>query len=121
MADTVNYNEIRRGLNVELDGDAYQIVDFKHVYMQQRAPTLTLKVRQLRSGKVFERNLPGSQRLTVAEVEQTEAQYLYNDGSSYIFMDTESFDQFPLTQDQIGDQSKFLKEGESITIVAFKG
>ena len=95
MADTVNYNEIRRGLNVELDGDAYQIVDFKHVYMQQRAPTLTLKVRQLRSGKVFERNLPGSQRLTVAEVEQTEAQYLYNDGDSYVFMDTETFDQFP--------------------------
>ena len=121
MADTVNYNEIRRGLNVELDGDAYQIVDFKHVYMQQRAPTLTLKVRQLRSGKVFERNLPGSQRLTVAEVEQTEAQYLYNDGDSYVFMDTETFDQFPLTPDQIGDQSRFLKEGESITIVAFKG
>ena len=73
MAETVNYNEVRRGLNIELDGDAYQIVEFKHVYMQQRAPTLTLKVRQLRSGKMFERNMPGNQRLTVAEVSEGEA------------------------------------------------
>lgn len=121
MADTVNYNEIRRGLTIEMDGDAYQIVDFKHVYMQQRAPTLTLKVRQLRSGKVFERNLPGAPRLTLAEVEESEAQYLYSDGEAYIFMDTETFDQFPLTPDQIGEQTKFLKEGETITIVAYKG
>ena len=121
MAETVNYNEIRRGLNIELDGDAYQIVEFKHVYMQQRAPTLTLKVRQLRTGKVFERNMPGSQRLTVADVEESEAQYLYSDGQDYIFMDNQSFEQFPLTDDQIGDQAKFLKEGESITIVSYKG
>ncbi len=121
MADTVNFNEIRRGLTIEMDGDAYQIVDFKHVYMQQRAPTLTLKVRQLRTGKMFERNMPGTQRLTLADVEESEAQYLYNDGQSFIFMDTETFDQFPLTEDQIGDQTKFLKEGENITIVAYKG
>ena len=95
MADTVNYNEIRRGLNVELDGDAYQIVDFKHVYMPAARPHAYAQGRQLRTGKTFERNLPGSQRLTVAEVEETEAQYLYNDGESYVFMDTETFDQFP--------------------------
>jgi len=121
MAETVNYNEIRRGLNIELDGDAYQIVDFKHVYMQQRAPTLTLKVRQLRTGKVFERNMPGSQRLTVADVEENEAQYLYHDGQAYIFMDNETFEQFPLTDAQLGDQTKYLKEGENITVVSFKG
>ena len=121
MAETINYNEIRRGLNIELDGDAYQIVEFKHVYMQQRAPTLTLKVRQLRTGKMFERNMPGSQRLTVADVEENEAQYLYNDGQAYIFMDNETFEQFPLTNTQLGDQSKYLKEGENITVVSYKG
>ena len=121
MAETVNYNEVRRGLNIELDGDAYQIVEFKHVYMQQRAPTLTLKVRQLRSGKMFERNMPGNQRLTVADVSEGEAQYLYHDGQAYIFMDNEEFEQFPLTGAQIGEQAKFLKEGENITIVFFKG
>jgi elongation factor P len=121
MPETVNYNEIRRGLNIELDGDAYEIVEFKHVYMQQRAPTLTLKVRQLRSGKVFDRNMPGSQRLTIADVEESEAQYLYHDGEAYIFMDNESFDQYPLTGNQIGDQAKYLKEGENITVVSYKG
>jgi elongation factor P len=121
MPETISFSELRRGLNLEMDGDVYQVVDYKHVYMQQRAPTLTLKVRQLRTGKTFERNMPGTQRLTLAEVDPREAQYIYNDGQSCVFMDTETFEQFPITPDQLGEQAKFLSEGDNIQILFYKG
>ena len=121
MPETISFSELRKGLNVELDGDVYQVVDYKHVYMQQRAPTLTLKVKQLRTGKSFERNFPGTQRITLAEVEPKEAQYIYNDGQSYIFMDTESYEQFPLTRDQLGEQAKYVTEGNTVQMLFYQG
>ena len=121
MADTITYSDLRRGTTIELDGEAYEVVDFKHVVMQQRTPALTLKLRQLRSGKTFERNLPGNQRISLAEVEYHQAQYLYTDGQQYLFMDTESFDQFPLDPSQLGDRIQYLLEGDTIDLVYYKG
>ena len=121
MAESISFSDLKRGFTLEFDGEAYQVVDFKHVYMQQRAPTLTLKLKQLRNGKTFERKVPGTQKLTLAEVDPREAQYLYDDGSSYIFMDNETYDQFPLTYDQLEDQIKFLTEGDVLQILFYKG
>ncbi|MDP6107063.1 MAG: elongation factor P [Candidatus Brocadiia bacterium] len=121
MPETISFSELRRGLNLEMDGDVYQVVEYKHVYMQQRAPTLTLKVRQLRTGKTFDRNMPGTQRLTLADVDPREAQYIYNDGQSFVFMDTDTFEQFPVTTDQLGEQAKYLTEGDTIQILFYKG
>ncbi|MSQ11742.1 MAG: elongation factor P [Dehalococcoidia bacterium] len=121
MPSTITYSDLRRGTLLELDGEVYQVMDFKHVIMQQRTPTLTLKLRQLRSGKTFERNLPGYTKLTVPDTETKEAQYLFTDGQSYTFMDTETYDQFPLPNDKLGDLVKFLTEGATVTLLIFKG
>ena len=121
MPETITYSDLRRGTNIELDGDVYQVIEYKHVAMQQRTPALTLKIRQLRTGKTFERNLPGNQRITLADVDHREAQYLYTDSQQYYFMDATTFEQFPLAPDQFGDQIKFLKEGDSISLVFYKG
>jgi elongation factor P len=121
MAETITYSDLRRGTKIELDGEAYEVVDFKHVVMQQRTPALTLKVRQLRTGKTFERNLPGNQRINLADVEYHQAQYLYTDSQQYLFMDTESFEQFPLDPAQLGNLTQYLREGDTIDLVYYKG
>jgi elongation factor P len=121
MAGTINFGELKKGFTLEIDDEAYLVIDFKHVYMQQRAPTLTLKLKQLRTGKTLERKIPGSQRLTLAEIDSREAQFLYDDGSSYVFMDTESYDQFPITYERLEDQIKFLTEGDILQILFYKG
>ncbi len=121
MAGTITYSDLRRGTIIELEGDAFAVIEYKHVAMQQRTPALTLKLRQLRSGKTFERNLPGNQRLTLADIENRQAQYLYNDGQSFYFMDTENYDQFPLAADELAEQSKFLTEGDTISLVYYQG
>jgi len=121
MAETVSLSDLRRGMTLELEGDAYQLVEYKHVYMQQRTPSLTIKVRQLRTGKTFERNLPGNHRLTLADVDRHQAQYLYNDGQQYIFMDTGSYEQFPLLPSHLGDLIPYCKEGDTLELVFYKG
>ena len=121
MAGTITYSDLRRGTIIELEGDAFAVIEYKHVVMQQRTPALTLKLRQLRSGKTFERNLPGNQRLTLAEVENRQAQYLYSDGENFFFMDTENYDQFPLPAGELAEQAKFIKEGDTISLVYYRG
>ena len=118
---TITYSDLRRGTIIELEGDAFAVIEYKHVVMQQRTPALTLKLRQLRSGKTFERNLPGNQRLTLAEIDNRQAQYLYSDGQNFFFMDTESYDQFPLAADELAEESKFLTEGDVISLVYYRG
>ena len=118
---TISYSELRRGTVIELEEEPWQVVDWKHTKMQQRAPVLTLKLRNLRTGRAMERNVPGNQKLTLAEVDTRQAQYLYNDGDHYHFMDMETFDQLPLTADRIGDALQYLKEQDKVQMVFYRG
>lgn len=118
---TISYSELRRGTVIDLDGEPWQVVDWKHTKMQQRAPVLTLKLRNLRTGRAMERNVPGNQKLSLAEVDTREAQYLYSDGDYYHFMDMETFDQLPLTSECIGTALQYLKEQDRAQIVFYRG
>lgn len=118
---TISYSDLRRGTVIVLEEEPWQVVDWKHTKMQQRAPVLTLKLRNLRNGRALERNVPGNQKLTLAEVDNREAQYLYSDGDHYHFMDTESFEQYPLTEEQVGDALKYLKEQDKLQLVLYRG
>jgi elongation factor P len=116
---TISYSELRRGTVLDMDGEPWEVTDWKHTKMQQRAPVLTLKLRHLRTGRTQERNVPGNQKLTLAEVDTREAQYLYNDGDLYHFMDMQSFDQYPLTPDRMGDALHYLKEQAIVQVVFY--
>lgn len=118
---TISYSELRRGTVIELEEEPWQVLDWKHTKMQQRAPVLTLKLRGLRNGRTIERNVPGNQKLTLAEVDTREAQYLYSDGDLYYFMDNRSFDQHPLTTDKLGDALLYIKEQDMVELVFFRG
>ena len=118
---TISYSELRRGTVIELEDEPWQVMDWKHTRMQQRAPVLALKLRNLRTGRAIERNVPGNHRLTLAEVETREAQYMYNDGDYYYFMDMTTFEQNPLSSDQVGDAMQYLKEQDHVQLVIYKG
>ena len=118
---TISYSDLRRGTVIELDGEPWEVVDWKHTKMQQRAPVLTLKLHSLRTGKAMERNVPGNQKLTLAAVDTQEAQYLYNDGDHYYFMDLRTFDQHTLTSDRMGDALHYLKEQALVHVVFYNG
>ena len=107
---TISYSGLKRGIVIVLDEEPWQVVEWSHKKMQQRAPVLTLRLKNLRNNRFMERNLPGNQKLTLADVDNRECEYLYNDGDYYYFMDLQTFEQYPLSLDLIGDAIRFLKE-----------
>lgn len=118
----IGVGELRKGITIELDGEPYQVVDYQQHKMQQRAPVLRLKLRGLKDGKLIERTFQAYKlSLPRAEVEHRVAQYLYNDGDLYYFMDTDNYEQFPLTREQLGDALNYLKEQIEVQLVFYNG
>lgn len=117
----ISTNEFKTGVSVEIDGDAYQVIEFLHVKPGKGSPFVRAKLKNVRTGGVIERTFNTDEKLPKAHLDRREMQYLYHDGDAYIFMDTESYDQMPLTDEQIGDGKKYLKEEMTISVLFFQG
>ena len=118
---TIGYGDLRKGMAIELDGEPFVVADYERSKMQQRAPVLRIKFRELRTGRLVERTFQGYDvKLTQASVERRSAQYIYSEDSLYYFMDTETFDQFPLSRDQVGDAVRYLVEQTTVDVVFFE-
>jgi len=116
----IDARELRKGAAIELDGEIYQILEYQHVKMQQRQPVVKLKLRDVRSGNVAERNFQSGEKIKPAFLEHRPVQYLYNDGDIYYFMDNESYEQIMLTSAQIGEGTNYLKEGLQLEVLISK-
>ncbi len=120
----LNASDLRRGLRVELDGDPYLVLDV-HIQTPSARGASTLvkvKVRNFRTGNVFDRTLKGADRVVEPELELRPVQYLYANGDTYHFMDTQSYEQFTLTAAELGDDHYYLLDGlEGLRSVVYKG
>ena len=119
---SINFSNLTRGLVIELDGQPWEVIDYERHKMQQRAPVTRIKMRNLLSKAVVERTFQQySTGFTVADVDTRPTQLLYTDGSFYYFMDQETFDQYDLTKDVLGDSLEYLKELAMVDIVLYNG
>jgi elongation factor P len=118
---TIGYRDLRKGLAIELDGEPYAVVEYERSKMQQRAPVLRVRFRSLRTGRIVDRSFNGYDvKLTPASVERRTAQYIYEDGDLYYFMDVKSFDQLPLSRDQVDDSLPYLVEQTTVNLVFYQ-
>ena len=119
---TISFGELRKGLPVELDGEPYVVVEYRSHKMQQRAPVMQVRFRSLRTGRVVDRSFQGYDvKFTPASVERRTAQYIYEDGGLYYFMDNDTYEQFPLSSEQIADALPYLVEETNADIVFYDG
>ena len=117
----ISFGDLRKGVTIELDGEPYQVVDYSSHKMQQRAPVIRLRLREIRTGHTIDRTFTGYDvKLNLAPVEQRIAQYIYRDGDLYYFMDTSTFDQYPMTREQLGDALNYLVEQVELKVVFFR-
>ena len=114
---TISSSEIRRNMSILYEGEVYTIVDWPHRQAPKAPPTLTLKLRNVKTGNVFERKVQGNQKLTAAPMDRRASQYLYSDGDIHTFMDNETYDQFPISEDVLGDALKYVKLGENLDVL----
>ena len=118
---TIGYGELRKGMAIELDGEPYMVVDYERNKMQQRAPTMRIRFRGIRSGRVMDRSFSGYDvKLTPADVERRSAQYIYDEHDLCYFMDTETSDQFPMSRGDIANELNYLKEGTTVDLVFYE-
>ena len=118
---TIGFGDLKKGLAVELDGEPYSVVEYERNKMQQRAPTMRVRFKSIRTGRIVDRSFSGYDvKLTPASVERRKAQYIYNDGGIYYFMDTESFEQSPLSQEQVEESLPYLADQTNVDLVFYQ-
>jgi len=100
---------------LELDGEFMSIVEFQHVKPGKGGAFVRTRLKKMRTGAVIDRTFRAGERVTEIRIERRPMQYLYNDGSLYYFMDNNTFEQFPVSDEVIGDQVKYLKENLEVT------
>jgi len=115
----ISTNDLRTGLTVEIDGDAWSIVEFQHVKPGKGAAFVRTKMKNLRSGSVQERTFNAGEKLARARVDTREMQFLYKMDDEYTFMDTESFEQMVLMAADLGNNTNYLIDNMNIEVLVF--
>lgn len=117
----ISVNDFRTGSTIEVDGDIWRVLEFQHVKPGKGAAFVRTKLRNLRNGNITEKTFRGGERVKRAQIDNVKMQYLYADGSSYVFMNNETYDQIEISGDQIEYELKFLKENMELHIMSFEG
>ena len=117
----ITAGDFKKGVTIEWDGGVWNIVDFQHVKPGKGAAFVRTKIKNVMTGAVVERSFNPTDKMPRAIIETKEMQYVYNDGDLYYFMDVETYEQLPMTHDQVEDAIPFVKEGTNVTMRFFKG
>lgn len=113
--------DLRPGVKVEVDGVPFMVTDYQWVKPGKGGAFMRTKLKNMRTGAIIERTFRTEEKLAPAELEERRAQFLYQSGDEFHLMDTESYEQFFLSEDQLGDARQYLKEEMVVTIVSHRG
>ena len=114
----ISGGELRKGVIIEMEGKLYQVIDYQHVKMKRTA-LAKVKLRDINAGHTIERSFQSTEKLTRARLESRPMQYLYNDGQFFNFMNTETFEQVPVSEDKMGDANLYLKENDVCELMLY--
>ncbi|VAX31925.1 Translation elongation factor P, partial [hydrothermal vent metagenome] len=117
----ISTSDFKRGTKIEFRGEPYEILDFQHVKMGRGSAFVRTKMKGLRTGKIIEETFSSGDKVPKPELEEKEMQYLYKQDNLCYFMDTETYEQVPVTEEQLGDSLKYLKENMNVYILYYKG
>lgn len=113
--------DLKKGTVCQIDGKPYRVVEYSQKVMGRGGSIVNVKLKNLIDGSVIPKTFKGQEKIERAEVNNKVAQYLYNDGDSFFFMDPESFEQFELPKEIVDESAGFLKEGDEISLQFFDG
>lgn len=113
--------DFRKGLKIDYKGEPCEIIDFQHVKMGRGGAVVRTKLKSLRTGNVLEDTFRSGEKFASPQLEEKTMQYLYAQDDLHYFMDTESFDQVPLTDEQLGEAKRFIKENMAVSILYYRG
>ncbi|MCR3923011.1 MAG: elongation factor P [Firmicutes bacterium] len=116
----ITTSDFRTGLTIELDGDVYIIVDFQHVKPGKGAAFVRTKLKNAKTGGTTERTFRAGEKMERAIMDRREMQFLYKSDDDYFMMDTETYEQMSITEEQLGNDIKYLKENMTISVLMYQ-
>jgi elongation factor P len=117
----ISTSDFKTGLTIELDGRVYQIVTTEFHKPGKGQAVVRTRLRDMETGNTLQKTFRSGEKVDPARVDRKEMQFLYATGDNFVFMDLESYDQIELSQEQVADQAKWLKDGESVWFVSHNG
>lgn len=117
----ITTSEFRNGLKIQIDGNPFVITYFQHVKPGKGGAFVRTKIKNILNGKTVDKTFRTGEKFEEPDIEERTMQFLYNDGENCIFMDSQTFDQIPITDEVIGDSAKFLLENAEVDVLFWKG
>ena len=113
----ISVNDLKTGLTLQLDNGLWSVVEFLHVKPGKGAAFVRSKLKNVETGQVVEKTFRAGEKAAKAMLDRREMQYLYKEGNDYVMMDNETYEQLQVTEAQIGDGIKYLKENMVVQIL----
>jgi elongation factor P len=117
----LSITNLKKGVLFQLDGEPYRVVEYNQKVMGRGGSIVNVRIKSLLDGKVLEKTFKGNETVDSADVTGQTVQYLYTDGATFFFMNEETFDQFEVSADLVGDGAGYLKEGDRVQLQFFNG
>jgi len=114
-------NDLKNGLVLNIDGQLWTVVEFQHVKPGKGPAFVRTKLKNILSGKVVDKTFNAGVSVETANVDKRNMQYLYRDGEDWVFMDLESFDQYPISDNVVGDASNYMLENQEAVVAIHEG
>lgn len=113
--------DFRNGITLDLDGTLYTLVYFQHVKPGKGGAFVRTRLKNLKTGAVIEKTFRAGERVELAILDKRRMQYLYRDGTNYLFMDLDTYEQLPISEEEVGETAKYLVEGVTVEVPLYEG
>jgi elongation factor P len=115
----ISTNDLKNGMTLQLEGNLFQVVEFQHVKPGKGGAFVRTTLKNVRTGAVVDKTFRAAEKVEQARLDKREMQYLYKDGTAFVFMDNESYDQINVEPVVLGDSANYLVEGMSAILQMF--
>ncbi|EKD99403.1 MAG: hypothetical protein ACD_22C00266G0005 [uncultured bacterium] len=112
--------DLKTGRIFKEDGYPYLVLKYEFTKTARAGATIKVKARNIITGQVLEKGYLGSTKIEEADISRKTAQYLYKEGTGFVFMDPDTYEQFNISEDLMGDQARFLVEGDNVIVMYFE-
>ena len=117
----ISVNDFKRGTVIKLDGELFAVLEYQHVKPARGGAFVRTKMRSLTRGSIIDRTFRGGEKVEDVRIENKQMQYLYDEGDSLVFMDTESFEQESIPKDFVGNMMDFIRESDMVDMTIYEG
>jgi len=115
----LSITDLKKGTVFQFEGEPFRVVEYKQKVMGRGGSIVNVRIKSIIDGKVLEKTFKGNEQLDSADVSSMPVQFLYSDGQSFFFMNEETFNQFEVAKDIVGDSEGYMKEGDKVQLQFF--